>query len=200
MPIFKAFFMSKSSDSRMTPHINRRPREYLTFTEVGRVQKAAGSIGRFRLRDSTMILVMYRHGLRVSECVNMTWEQVNLEEGLLHIVRAKNGIDSTHPLSPEEVKALKRLQAVCQRSEYIFQNQWQRKLSTDTVRDIVRRAGDIAGISFKIHPHMLRHSCGYYLINKGVGLRTIQIYLGHRNIQSTVRYTALAANSFKGLW
>ena len=192
--------MSKHPHLRMSPHKNRRPREYLTFPEVGTVQRAAGSIGRFRLRDSTMILVMYRHGLRVSECVNMTWDQVNLKEGLFHVVRAKNGIDSTHPLTKEEIKILQKLRAMCEANTYVFQNQWHGKLSTDTVRDIVRRAGEIAQLPFSIHPHMLRHSCGYYLINKSVDIRTIQVYLGHANIQNTVIYTALAANRFDGIW
>ena len=65
---------------------------------------------------------------------------------------------------------------------------------------LVSRAGAKAGLTFKAHPHMLRHAAGYKLANDGHDTRTLQAYLGHRNIQHTVRYTELAANRFDKLW
>ena len=69
-----------------------------------------------------------------------------------------------------------------------------------TVRKLVKRAGEIADINFPVHPHMLRHACGYKLANDGHDTRSLQHYLGHKNIQHTVRYTELAADRFKGFW
>jgi type 1 fimbriae regulatory protein FimE len=68
------------------------------------------------------------------------------------------------------------------------------------VRKLVKRAGQNAGIDFSVHPHMLRHACGYKLANDGHDTRSVQHYLGHKNIQYTVRYTELAADRFKGFW
>jgi site-specific recombinase XerD len=65
---------------------------------------------------------------------------------------------------------------------------------------MLQRAGETAGLALKVHPHMLRHACGFALANKGHDTRTLQAYLGHRNIQRTVRYTGLSANRFRGLW
>ena len=65
---------------------------------------------------------------------------------------------------------------------------------------MIERAGVEAKIPFPVHAHMLRHACGYALANKGVDTRTLQAYLGHRSIQSTVRYTELGPGRFKNLW
>ena len=64
---------------------------------------------------------------------------------------------------------------------------------------LIARAGDAAKIGFKVHAHMLRHACGYALANRGTDTRTLQAYLGHRSIQSTVRYTELAPGGRSGL-
>ena len=73
-------------------------------------------------------------------------------------------------------------------------------MTTSTVRKLLARAGESAKIGFPIHPHMLRHSTGYKLANDGHDTRPIQHYLGHKNIQHTVRYTELAAGRFKDFW
>jgi site-specific recombinase XerD len=65
---------------------------------------------------------------------------------------------------------------------------------------MVERAGREAKLAFKAHPHMLRHACGYALANKGHDTRELQAYLGHRNIQHTVRYTELSPTRFKDFW
>jgi site-specific recombinase XerD len=65
---------------------------------------------------------------------------------------------------------------------------------------LIARAGEAAGFEFQIHPHMLRHSCGYKLANDGIDTRTLQAYLGHRSIQHTVRYTELSPDRFKRFW
>lgn len=177
-----------------------RSREYLTPDEVDRLMVAAKSLGRHGHRDATLILIAYRHGLRVSELVALRWDMVNLKQGLLHVSRLKNGVESTHPLRGPELRALRKLQRDYPDTPYLFVTERKGPLTTSTVRKIIARAGEQAKIGLPVHPHMLRHSTGYKLANDGHDTRAIQHYLGHKNIQHTVRYTELAANRFRNFW
>ena len=177
-----------------------RSREYLSETEVAAVSAAAATQGRHGLRDSTLILVAFRHGLRVSELVALRWDQVDLAHGLLHVNRAKNGMPSVHPLRGPELRALRRVRRVYPETPYVFISERKAPLTPDAVRKIVTRAGQAARLGFPIHPHMLRHATGYKLANDGRDTRSIQHYLGHRNIQHTTRYTQLAPDRFKDFW
>ncbi len=173
---------------------------YLTASEVQALMDAARKTGRHGHRDATLILIAYRHGLRVSELVSLRWDQIDLPQGLLHVARVKHGTPSTHPLRGPEIRALRRLQRDYPASPYVFTTERKGPLTTDNVRKIVARAGDRAKIGFPVHPHMLRHACGFKLANDGQDTRALQHYLGHKNIQHTVRYTELAADRFKGFW
>ena len=173
------------------PNSELRSREYLTPLEVDALIKAAKSTGRHKHRDGTLILIAYRHGLRVSELVSLRWDQVDLKQGKLHVNRLKNGSPSVHPLRGPEIRALRRLQRDYQRSPYVFSTERKGPLTTSTVRKLITRAGNNAGLPFPVHPHMLRHACGYKLANEGQDTRAIQHYLGHRNITHTCRYTEL---------
>lgn len=177
-----------------------RSREYLSEKEVAEVTAAAATQGRHQLRDSTLILIAYHHGLRVSELVSLRWDQIDLAQGVLHVVRLKNGTAAVHPLRGPELRALRRLQREVTSAPYVFVSERKAPLTPDAVRKIVARAGRQAGIEFPIHPHMLRHATGYKLANDGQDTRAIQQYLGHRNIQHTARYTDLAPNRFKNFW
>ena len=177
-----------------------RSREYLSEKEVGKVIAAAAAQGRHGVRDSALILIAYRHGLRVSELVSLRWDQIDLSQGLVHISRLKNGLPSVHPLRGPELRALRRLQRENANAAYVFVSERKAPLTPDAVRKIVGRAGREAGITFSIHPHMLRHATGYKLANDGHDTRAIQQYLGHRNIQHTTRYTELAPHRFKDFW
>jgi type 1 fimbriae regulatory protein FimB/type 1 fimbriae regulatory protein FimE len=73
-------------------------------------------------------------------------------------------------------------------------------MTASNVRKIVARAGRQAKIPFPVHPHMLRHALGYKLAADGVDTRAIQLYLGHRSITHTARYTALSPERFKGFF
>jgi type 1 fimbriae regulatory protein FimB/type 1 fimbriae regulatory protein FimE len=161
---------------------------------------AAGGVGRHGHRDATVILLAYRHGLRVSELVALRWDQVDLRQGLLHVARLKNGVPSTHPLRGPELRALRKLQRENGAAPYVFTTERRGPLTDSTVRKIVARAGEAASLGFPVHPHMLRHACGYKLANDGHDTRAIQHYLGHRNIQHTVRYTELAPGRFREFW
>jgi len=177
-----------------------RSREHLVPDEVERLISSARSLGRYGHRDATLILMAYRHGLRVSELVALRWDMVDLKKGLLHVSRLKNGVESTHPLRGPELRALRKLQRDYPDTPYLFVTERKGPLTTSTVRKIISRAGDKAEIGFPVHPHMLRHSTGYKLANDGHDTRAIQHYLGHKNIQHTVRYTELSANRFKDFW
>ena len=107
-----------------------------------------------------MILVAYRHGLRVSELASLRWDQIDLQQGLLHVTRLKHGIASVHPLRGPELRALRRLQRDCPEMAYVFVSERKAPLTTHAIRKIVGRAGRQAGIDFPIHPHMLRHATG----------------------------------------
>ena len=176
-----------------------RSREYLTDAEVKALTKAARQTGRHGHLDAT--LMAYRHGLQVSELLALRWDQVDLAGGRLHVHRLKNGVDSSHPLRGPEIRALRRLQRDhAGETPYVFVTERRGPLTASTVRKLVARAGRVAELPFPVHPHMLRHATGYKLANDGHDTRAIQHYLGHRNIQHTVRYTELAAERFTEFW
>ena len=178
----------------------KRTREHLFPDEVKAMIKAAHNFGRHPLRDSTLILLAYRHGLRVSELVALQWEQVDFSSSTIYINRLKNGVSSTHPLRGRELRALRQLQRKYPSSSYLFLSERGSVMAAATARKIIGRAGEIAGLSLSVHPHMLRHACGFYLASKGHDTRAIQAYLGHKNIQHTVRYTQLSPLRFKNFW
>ena len=177
-----------------------RSREYLTEQEVDQLIDAAGRVGRHGHRDATLILLSYRHGLRVTELVSLRWEQVDLKQGLMHVNRLKHGNPSVHPVRGPELRALRRLQRDYPMMPYVFSSERKAPLTDDAIRKIVGRAGKEAKLPFSVHPHMLRHACGYKLAQAGQDTRAIQHYLGHKNIQHTVRYTQLSPDRFKDFW
>ena len=182
---------------RRRPNVEYRPREYLTEAEVERLIDASRKRGRNGARDCCAILLSYRHGLRASELVALQWAQIDLRQGRLHVNRAKGGIESVHPLRGPELRALRPLQGS---SPYVFVTEAGTPVTTAWFLRMVQRTGEAAGLPFPVHPHMLRHATGYKLANDGADTRSLAHYLGHRNLQSTARYRALAPDRFKGFW
>lgn len=177
-----------------------RAREYLTNAEVERLLAAAGK-NRNGHRDHTMILVAYRHGLRAAELVTLRWSAVDFKHGQLHVHRVKNGSPSVHPLAGIELRALRRLQREQEpTSPFVFTSERGAPFTTAGYRKMVARLGRATGFETIIHPHMLRHACGFKLANDGHDTRSLQAYLGHRNIQHTVRYTELVPTRFRNFW
>jgi type 1 fimbriae regulatory protein FimE len=176
-----------------------RPREYLTEREVEKLIDAA-SENRLGHRDATAILIAYRHGLRSSELVTLRWDDFDLNAGKLHVRRFKDGQVGVHPVGGRELRALRRLKRESSQGVYVFVSERLAPLGVAGYQRMVARAGEHAGFPFLVHSHMLRHSCGYKLANDGQDTRAIQHYLGHKSINSTVRYTALAPDRFKGFW
>jgi type 1 fimbriae regulatory protein FimB/type 1 fimbriae regulatory protein FimE len=182
------------------PNAELRTREYLTEAEIERLLAAAKG-NRWGHRDATMLIVAYRHGLRVAELVDLRWDQVDFCTATLHVRRVKQGTPSTHPILGEELRALRRLQREQEpKSPFVFTSERGAPFSTAGFAKLIERVGEAARLGFKAHPHMLRHACGYALASKGHDTRALQAYLGHRNIQHTVRYTELAPARFKDFW
>ncbi len=192
--------VNRTVTPKRRPNRDLRTREFLTEAEVERVMEAAKS-NRWGHRDATMLLVAYRHGLRASELVDLRWEQVEFRTATLHVRRVKQGTRSTHPIVGDELRALRRLQREQKpKSPFVFTSERGAPFSTAGFARMVERAGAGARLAFKAHPHMLRHACGYKLANDGHDTRALQAYLGHKNIQHTVRYTELSPNRFRDFW
>jgi type 1 fimbriae regulatory protein FimB/type 1 fimbriae regulatory protein FimE len=147
-----------------------------------------------------MVLVAFRHGLRASETVDLRWEQVDFDRAVLLVRRAKKGTSSVHPLAGAELRALRRLQRESEPSPFVFTSERGAPFTTAGFARMMERAGRVAGLAIKVHPHMLRHGCGFALANAGHDTRSLQAYLGHTNIQHTVRYTELAPGRFREFW
>jgi integrase len=184
---------------RRAKNAELRSREYLEDHEVDKLIEAAKG-NRYGDRDGLMILLAYRHGLRSSELVDLRWEQVDFKSASLAVRRLKNGTPSTHPLTGRELRELRRHQRESPQSPFVFVSERGAPLSRVGFARMVERAAAAAELKIKAHAHMLRHSCGFKLAKAGVDTRALQAYLGHRNIQHTVRYTELAPDRFKGFW
>ena len=179
---------------RRLPNAERRPREHLTKDEITRLIKAASSVGRHRHRDATLIVLAFRHGLRVSEVVALQWRQVDVKKGVLYVQRIKNGIASVQRLSREECHMLSALQREYPDTEYVFSSERKAPLTTASIRKMFARAGQMARLGFPVHPQQLRYSTGIALAGDGVDARAVQRYMGHRKIEHARRYANVHAN------
>ena len=129
------------------------------------------------------------------------WDQIDFAHAVLHVRRAKKGTPATHPIVGDEMRALRKLQREQDpKSPFVFTSERGSPFTTAGFARMVERAGVEAKLGFPAHPHMLRHACGFALANKGHDTRALQAYLGHRNIQHTVRYTELSPGRFKDFW
>jgi site-specific recombinase XerD len=167
--------------------------------EVERLIEAAKA-NRHGHRDALMVLLAYRHGLRAAEVVDLRWEQVDFKTAILGVRRVKKGTPSSHPLTGRELRELRRHQRESAGSPFMFVSERGAPLTAPGFSRMIERAAAAADLGIKAHAHMLRHACGYKLANDGRDTRSLQAYLGHRNIQNTTRYTALAPDRFKSFW
>jgi site-specific recombinase XerD len=179
-----------------------RLRDYLTRDEVSALLRSSKKSPRYGARNYAMILLAYRHGLRASEVTNLRVSDLDLSSGTIYCRRAKSSRSSLHPMKPDEVAALEKVlrNRAPRATNNVFPSERAEKMSRSAFWRIVSQAGERAGLPVTAYAHQLRHACGYYLANKGCDLRLIQDYLGHKQIQNTVRYTALNPARFAGLW
>jgi type 1 fimbriae regulatory protein FimB/type 1 fimbriae regulatory protein FimE len=175
-------------------------RQYLIEREVEQLCDAARKRGRYEHRDATMILIAYRHGLRVSELVALQWGQVDLEAGRLQVIRRKGSDDSVQPLSGVEIRALRKIRREQPAGlRHVFVSERGAPFTANGFFKTLSRAAASIGLG-DVHPHLLRHACGFKLVNDGVDTRTLAAYLGHRQIGNTTRYTKMDARRFDGFW
>lgn len=178
-------------------------KRFLTKAEIGRFLEAARKT-RNGIRDYCLMLMAFRHGLRVSEAVDIRMDELDLDGARLYVRRLKNSLSTSHPIEGDELRAIKRW--LRHRSAHGMADSPYLFLSVrgtfcrQAINYLCQTIGKRAGLGFKVTPHMLRHSCGFALADANTATRTIQDYLGHKNIAHTVRYTATNAGRFDGLW
>lgn len=192
------FPKKKNGPPLKRPNIEKRSREYITVAELKLLVTAAKQTGRHSARDSLLILMMFRHALRVGELVDLKWDQLDLDNAKFHVNRLNNGDASVHHLEGDEIRALRKLRRTYPDSAFVFVSERNGPLSHNAIYKLVARAGQLAELELSVHPHMLRHGKGYQLAASGMDTRSIQAYLGHKNIQHTVLYTKLDPTRFKG--
>ena len=177
-----------------------RVREHLTEAEMNKLM-AALKTNRHGHRDWLIALLIYRHGLRVSEACDLRWDDIDLSKRTIIVRRLKGSTDSSHYLERDELAGLKRLRRESKpRSAYVFVNERGQPFGRMGIARMIERAGETAKLPFPIHVHMLRHSTGYALAGKGMDTRRLQHFLGHASITNTVRYTAMSPEPFKDVW
>lgn len=187
------------SGSGVATDAHERRKDYLNETEIANLLEAARR-GRHGTRNHLLVLMMYRHGLRVSEAIGLRRDDVDLDQARLWVRRLKNGLSVEQPITGDELRAIKRYLATrSDRLPWLFISERRLSLTRQSVNYLIAIAATRAGLP-RVHPHMLRHSCGYALANRGYDLRLIQDYLGHRDPRHTAHYTRVVGSRFEGIW
>lgn len=185
---------------------NRRNREYLTQEEIAKLFAATKTTSRNPERDYCLLLLMFRHGLRVSEACSLRMSDIDLENKVFHVRRLKGCDHGTHDFYNGETSAIRAWLLEREKMnppasmEELFVSERRKPMSRVTVFVMIRQLAAAAGLEhLEVHPHMLRHSTGYALIQK-TDVRVVQDFLGHKSINSTVRYTKLNRGRFAKLF
>ncbi len=183
--------------------IDQNAKNFLTTSEIKKFLEAARK-GRHGVRDYCLMLTAYRHGLRVSELIDIRHKDLDFDSARIYVRRLKGSLSTHQPIEGDELRSIRAWLKIRENypnanSNYLFLSE-RGPLTRQAVSYLTEEIGKRAKLGFKVNPHMLRHSTGYYLANKGCDTRLIQDYLGHRNITHTVRYTRTSAHRFEGLW
>ena len=176
---------------------------WVTEEEVEKLRQGARKT-RYPVRNELLILMLYRHGLRESELCGLKLDFIDFSQANIFIKRLKGSNSFTHPITGDELRLIRRYLKIRNSKStanlpWLFLSERGNQLSRFTIIKTLETCSEKAGLP-RVNPHMLRHGCGYYLANKGYDLRRIQDYLGHRNVQNTVKYTRLSGKAFEGMW
>ncbi len=173
--------------------------EYITEAEFEQMIKSARS-GRHAERNVALLRLSFEHGLRASEVAQARLTQVKINEARFMVKRLKGSLSTEHPLSGEAVRALRAyLRTREDKLPWVFVTERGEPFTRQGLHYLIGSIAKRAGLHH-VHPHMLRHGCGFALANRGRDTRLIQDYLGHKDIKNTVLYTRTAARRFEGLW
>ena len=143
-----------------------RAKDYLDLHEVDALLAAAKG-GRYPKRDRALVLVMFRHGLRVSEFINLRLPDLDLKNARLYVTRLKNGLSTHQPVAGDELRAIRAyLSTRGDKLPWLFVSERGTPMTRQGITYLLREMGARACLP-GLHPHMLRHSCGYALANKG---------------------------------
>lgn len=187
------------SCNNITTNAHEKDKDFLTEGEVGQLLKAAKNT-RYSIRNQLLITMMYKHGLRVSEVINIKLSDLNLNTSRIWIRRLKGGLSVEHPIPGEELRLIRKyLRTKENELPWLFINERNLPLTRQAVNYMISSVSKIAGLN-NLSPHTLRHSCGYYMASNEYHQRIIQDYLGHRDPKHTARYTRIAGKKFEGIW
>lgn len=193
--------VDETTNRSRTQNDELRGKRYLSSSEVEQVCKVIRKESRYSDRDELMVLVAFHHGLRVSELVNVKWQHIDMKVGQLAVKRLKNGIDTLHPISSKrELMLLRRLHKDQSKptAGFVFKNERGGVVSTNGFQKTFGKFSNLA-LDTKWNVHALRHGCGTSLIERGHDLRTVQVYLGHKNIQNTTVYLHETSKQFENI-
>jgi site-specific recombinase XerD len=204
LKLVKSTILRPVAATTRKPNAAYRVREHLTETEMEKLF-AALRRNRHGQRDWLVGLLIYRHGLRVSEACDLRWDDIDFTRRTIDVRRLKNSHDSRHYLERDELIGLRALQRTYWKQgvkspPYVFVNERGTPFGRMGIARMIERAGEAAKLPFPVHVHMIRHSTGYALANRGMDTRRLQHFLGHANIANTVRYTAMSPEPFKDIW
>jgi len=191
--------VAKSGNCSRVANDELRGKRHLTDAELQKVCETIRKKSRYPVRDELMTLMAFRHGLRVSELVNVKWQHIQMRSGQISIKRMKNGIDTLHPISDKREMLLLRRTHREQgkpQSGFVFRNERGASVSANGYQKMFGKFSEIA-LGVKWNAHSLRHGCGTALIDRGHDVRTVQVYMGHRNIQNTTVYLHESVKQFE---
>lgn len=194
-----------SKTGKPMPLTFRKPKQkdrgapkFLTKREVDHLIQVAYKTGNkaLRKRNALLLRMLFQHGLRRTEAINLPWNQINLLDSQLVIYRAKNGKVCHHPIPEVELRQLNAHKKTCNPGPYVFTSHFGTPFSPSGIKILIDTIAAKSDIPYAVHPHMFRHACGYWLANNGEDTRAIQEYLGHKDIKKTEIYTEIARNRF----